>query len=194
MSDSSNRCNWAETHPLHIAYHDTEWGVPVHDERLLFEMLNLEGQQAGVSWLVILQKRKRYQELFLNFEAEKVVQLSDDYLEAALLDKGIIRNRLKVFSIRKNAEAFLKVQAEFGSFDHYLWDWVDGKPIQHAFKTKEEIPASTPLSERLAKDLKKRGFKFVGSTIIYAFMQGIGMVNDHTTDCFRYEVVREMGK
>lgn len=184
--NAMNRCPWADSHPLHKDYHDAEWGVPVHDDRLLFEFLNLEGAQAGVSWIVVLKKRERYQELFANFVAEEVAQFSDDRLEEILLDPGIIRNRLKVFGVRKNARAFLKVVEEFGSFDRYIWQFVDGQPKVNHYEKQEEVPAKTTDSDAMAKDLKKRGFTFAGSTICYAFMQAVGMVNDHLVSCFRY--------
>ena len=181
------RCQWVTDDPLYIEYHDTQWGVPLHDERELFEMLILEGAQAGLSWITVLKKRENYRKLFHNFEIDKVAAMTDAELEKILKDASIIRNKLKVFATRKNAIAGLKLIEELGSLDKYFWDWVDGKPIDNAFKKHEDIPASTPLSEKISKDLKKRGFTFVGPTIIYAYMQSIGMVNDHTTDCFRYE-------
>ena len=181
------RCQWVTDDPLYIEYHDTQWGVPLHDERELFEMLILEGAQAGLSWITVLKKRENYRKLFHNFDIHKVAKMTDAELEKILKDASIIRNKLKVFATRKNAIAGLKVIEEVGSLDKYFWDWVDGKPIDNAFEKHEDIPASTPLSEKISKDLKKRGFTFVGPTIIYAYMQSIGMVNDHTTDCFRYE-------
>ena len=181
------RCQWVTDDPLYIEYHDTQWGVPLHDERELFEMLILEGAQAGLSWITVLKKRENYRKLFHNFDIHKVAKMTDAELEKILKDASIIRNKLKVFATRKNAIAGLKVIEEMGSLDKYFWDWVDGKPIDNAFEKHEDIPASTPLSEKISKDLKKRGFTFVGPTIIYAYMQSIGMVNDHTTDCFRYE-------
>jgi DNA-3-methyladenine glycosylase I len=189
MTREPKRCGWCAGHDLHIEYHDAEWGVPVHDDRHLFEMLNLEGAQAGVSWLVVLKKRPHYQKVFANFEAEKVVRFTDKKLEKLLLDPGIIRNRLKVFGVRENARAFLEVQSEYGSFNDYIWQFVDGKPIVNKWKTSKQVPGKTEVSDTMSKDLKKRGFKFIGSTICYAFMQGVGMVNDHTTDCFRYKQV-----
>lgn len=180
------RCEWVSDDPLYIDYHDNEWGKPVHDDQHLFEMLILEGAQAGLSWITVLKKRERYREVFYKFEIEKVAAMTDEELQELLTDTGIIRNKLKVFGTRKNAVAALKVIEEFDSLDSYLWNWVNGSPIINHFKTLDEIPAQTPLSEKISKDLKKRGFTFVGPTIIYAFMQAIGMVNDHTTDCFCY--------
>lgn len=181
------RCEWVTQDPLYLDYHDNEWGVPLHDDRALFEMLILEGAQAGLSWLTVLKKRAHYKKVFHNFDVQKVAKMTDDQLENLLLDPGIIRNRLKVFGTRKNALATLKLIEETGSLDHYLWSWVDHKPMINSFKSLSEVPSSTPLSDLISKDLKKRGFTFVGSTIIYAFMQAIGMVNDHTTDCFCYK-------
>jgi len=189
MAAKKKRCSWSESHDLHIEYHDAEWGVPVYDDRLLFEMLNLEGAQAGVSWLTVLQKRPHYQKLFANFEAKKIVRFTDAKLEKFLTDPGIIRNRLKVYAVRSNAEAFLKVQKEYGSFSDYIWQFVDGDPIINRWRTQKQVPAKTDISDVMSKDLKKRGFKFVGSTICYAYMQGVGMVNDHTVNCFRYDQV-----
>ena len=180
------RCEWAGTEPLYVAYHDDEWGVPVHDDRELFEMLILEGAQAGLSWSTILNKRVNYQRVFDNFEPEIVAAYDDAKVEALLADPGIVRNRLKVESAIRNAQAFLQVQAEFGSFDAYIWGFVNGAPIVNAWKTMREIPAKTPESEAMSKDLKKRGFNFVGPTICYAFMQSVGLVNDHAVVCFRY--------
>lgn len=189
MVKTIKRCSWCESSDLDRHYHDTEWGVPVHDDQHLFEMLILEGAQAGVSWHVVLQKRAHYKKLFANFDYKKLAKISDAKLESALLDPGIIRNRLKVFSIRTNAIAFLGVQKEFGSFDEYIWQFVDGKPIVNRRRSMKEVPSKTTESEAMSKDLKKRGFKFIGSTICYAYMQGIGMVNDHQVSCFRYKQV-----
>jgi DNA-3-methyladenine glycosylase I len=180
-----NRCTWAQE-DISIAYHDQEWGVPVHDDRMLFEMLILEGAQAGLSWITILKKRENYRRAFDNFNVRKIVRYDSRKIEKLLTDPGIVRNRLKVESTVKNAKAFLAAQKEFGSFDAYIWSFVGGKPIQNRRKSLKEIPARTPESDAMSKDLLKRGFKFVGSTICYAFMQAVGMVNDHTTDCFRY--------
>jgi DNA-3-methyladenine glycosylase I len=186
-----HRCNWCESDELYKQYHDKEWGVPCYDDKKLFEFLILEGAQAGLSWITILKKRKGYQTAFADFDVSKVAKFNDKKLEQLLLSPTIIRNRLKIFSARSNAIAFIKIQQEFGSFSDYLWDFVDNKPINNHFKSLTDVPATTSMSDKISKDLKKRGFKFVGSTIIYAYMQAIGMVNDHTTDCFRYLQVRE---
>lgn len=172
---------------FYAEYHDHQWGVPVHDDRLLFEMLILEGAQAGLSWETILKRRDEYHKAFYNFDVEKVAGMSDTQLDALHKDSGIIKNRLKIYSTRKNAQAFIKIQKEFGSFDAYVWQFVGGKPIVNSWQKFEDLPASTKESEALSKDLKKRGMSFVGPTIIYAFMQAVGMVNDHLTDCWRYE-------
>ena len=182
---TQSRCAWPKTQ-LDIDYHDHEWGVPVHDERKLFEFLTLEGAQAGLSWHTILQKRPRYREVFDGFDAEKIVQYDDVKVASLLADAGIVRNRLKIAATINNARQFLEVQAQFGSFDVYLWRFVDGCPIVNHWRTHTEIPAKTAHSDAMSKDLSKRGFKFVGSTICYAMMQAIGMVNDHTVDCYRY--------
>ncbi len=189
MRKPVKRCSWCESNDLDRHYHDTEWGVPVHDDRLLFEMLILEGAQAGVSWNVVLQKREHYKKVFANFDAKKVSRFTDAKLEKILLDPGIIRNRLKVFSVKTNAIAFLQVQKEFGSFDKYIWQFVGGKPKNHRRKSMKEVPSQTEESVAMSKDLKKRGFKFIGSTICYAYMQGVGMVNDHPVSCFRHSMV-----
>lgn len=180
------RCSWAAT-PLSIAYHDLEWGTPLHDDQVLFEFLVLEGAQAGLSWETILRKRPAYRQAFDQFDPTLVAAYGEAQVTALLANAGIIRNRLKITSAIHNARAFLQVQVEYGSFDAYLWRFVDGRPAQNAWRTMGEIPATTPLSDAISKDLKQRGFSFVGSTICYAFMQAIGMVNDHTVDCFRYE-------
>jgi DNA-3-methyladenine glycosylase I len=179
------RCAWPKTE-LDIAYHDSEWGVPVHDDRLLFEFLILEGAQAGLSWSTVLKKRENYRQAFDQFEARKIAAYDQKKVAALLADAGIIRNRLKVSSAIDNAKSFLVVQKEFGSFDRYLWRFVGGKPIQNQRKALKEIPPRTPESDAMSKDLSRRGFRFVGSTICYAFMQAVGMVNDHTVDCFRH--------
>lgn len=180
-----HRCAWPRT-PLDIAYHDAEWGVPVHDEHKLFEFLILEGAQAGLSWQTILQKRPRYREVFDGFDPAKVARYDDAKVAALLADAGIVRNRLKIAAAVINAQKFLQVQAEFGSFDAYLWRFVDGRPIINHWRSHSEVPAKTPVSDALSQELAKRGFKFVGSTICYAMMQAIGMVNDHTVDCYRH--------
>lgn len=182
------RCSWAPLdNPDYVQYHDEEWGVPVHDDHKLFEMLTLEGAQAGLSWSTILAKRATYRQAFANFDPMNVSRFSNKKVEQLLQNPGIVRNRLKVESTVSNAKAFLKIQQEYGSFDQYLWSFVNGTPIQNHFKKLSAVPAETPLSKQISKDLKKRGFRFVGPTIIYAFMQAIGMVNDHTVDCFRYQ-------
>ena len=183
------RCAWARGDPLYIDYHDTEWGVPQHDDRKLFEFLVLEGAQAGLSWLTILRKRANYREAFDNFDVGKVAAYDTRKLAELLSNKGIVRNRLKIEAAIQNARAFLALQKEFGSFDAYIWQFVGRKPKKNAWKTTGEIPPKTAESNLMSKDLIKRGFKFVGSTICYAFMQAIGMVNDHTVDCFRYHEV-----
>ncbi len=188
------RCGWA-TNELSIAYHDAEWGVPLHDDRGLFEFLILEGAQAGLSWDTILRKRDNYRNAFDNFNPAKVARYSEAKCAKLLLDEGIIRNRLKIASAVSNAKALLQVQKEFGSFDKYIWGFVGGKPLVNKFKDLGEVPAKTEVSDALSKDLKKRRFNFVGSTIMYAFMQATGIVNDHLTNCFRYEeVAREISE
>ena len=187
MSTPPQRCAWVPAdHPAYQRYHDQEWGVPVHDDRVHFEFLALEGAQAGLSWATILQKREGYRQTFHDFDPHKAAAMSDAELEAQLTNPAIVRHRLKVFSVRKNARVFLQIQQAFGSFDAYVWAFVGGKPQVNRWKTLAEIPARTEESDLLAKDLKKRGMSFVGSTIIYAYMQAVGLVNDHTTDCFRY--------
>lgn len=180
------RCAWCLGSQAYIEYHDREWGVPVHDDRIFFEFLILEGAQAGLSWSTILNKRDNYKRIFADFDPIKVARFSQDKIEKALLDPGIVRNRLKVEGTVKNAKAFLAVQQEFGSFDAYVWKFVGGKPIQGKRSALNKVPASTPESDSLSKDLKKRGFTFVGTTIMYAFMQATGLVNDHMADCHRH--------
>lgn len=185
------RCSWSEgSFEAYVKYHDEEWGMPVHDDSKHFEFLILEGAQAGLSWATILKRRAGYRNAFANFDAKIVAKYSQEKVEELLLDVGIIRNRLKVQGAVVNAQKFLDVQKEFGSFDKYIWDFVDGKPIINKRQSMSEVPATTKESDALSKDLKKRGFKFVGSTIMYAHMQACGLVNDHTTDCFRYEEVK----
>ena len=183
-----NRCAWARNE-LAIRYHDEEWGVPVHDDRTLFEFLILEGAQAGLSWDIILKKREHYRKVFDKFDASKVARYGAQKVKQLLADPGIVRNRLKIASAIRNAESFLAVQKEFGSFDAYLWQFVGGKPKVNARRSLKEVPARTAESDAMSKDLLKRGFKFVGSTICYAMMQAVGMVNDHTVDCFRHAAV-----
>ena len=181
------RCGWAGTQPWMVDYHDREWGAPLHDDRALFEFLILEGAQAGLSWDTILRKRENYRRAFDNFDPRGVAAYGPEKVAALLADAGIIRNRLKINAAIRNAGLFLRVQEEFGSFDAYVWGFVGGRPKVNTFRSLSELPASTPESDALSKDLKKRGFTFVGSTICYAFMQATGMVNDHTVDCFRYK-------
>ena len=183
------RCPWAGPDPLYITYHDTEWGVPLHDDQKLFEFLILEGAQAGLSWLTVLKKRPHYLQVFDRFDPERVAAYDATKVELLCNDPGIIRNRLKIEATISNAAAFLKIQAAFGSFDAYIWQFVNGKPIRNSWQNLSQIPAKTQESESMSKDLKQRGFKFVGPTICYAFMQAVGMVNDHTVDCFRYSRV-----
>ena len=184
------RCAWGDSHPLYLPYHDTEWGVPLHNDRRLFEMLVLEGAQAGLSWLTILKKRRAYQQAFDQFDPHKVARYDKRKVMQLLDNDGIIRNRLKITSAINNARRFLDLQEEFGSFDRYIWQLVDGRPIQNAWKKPSQIPTRTTESDALSKDLKVRGFTFVGSTICYAHMQATGMVNDHLVDCFRYPLIR----
>ena len=182
---NQTRCSWAKT-PIEIDYHDQEWGVPLHDDRKLFEFLILEGAQAGLSWVTILKKREAYRQAFAGFEIAKVARFRQAKVDSLLLNAGIVRNRLKIASAIRNAKATLVVQKEFGSLDAYLWQFVDGEPIRNAWETMRQVPATSEESDAMSRDLKKRGFNFVGSTICYALMQAVGMVNDHTTDCFRY--------
>lgn len=189
-----NRCDWAGSEPLHIAYHDLEWGVPQHDDRALFEMLVLEGAQAGLSWSTILRKRDNYRQAFDNFDPGKVAKYQAGKVADLLKDEGIVRNRLKIEAAIQNAKALLLVQREYGSFDQYIWGFVGGKPIINQWKTLREIPAQTPESQAMSKDLKARGFKFVGPTICYAFMQAVGMVNDHVVYCFRHSDLKALSK
>ena len=186
----AKRCHWA-TNELNIPYHDEEWGVPLHNDRALFELLILEGAQAGLSWDTVLMKRPRYREVFDGFDVEKVARYDKKKVRELLKDAGIIRNKLKIAATISNAQAFLKVQEEFGSFDAYIWRFVDGKPKQNAWKAHKHVPAKTAESDAMSKDLQKRGFRFVGSTICYAFMQATGMVNDHLVSCYRYEELKQ---
>jgi DNA-3-methyladenine glycosylase I len=182
-----NRCVWAGSDPLYRAYHDAEWGVPLHDDRALFEFLILEGAQAGLSWITILKKRENYRAAFDNFDATRVARYDANQIESLLQNPGIVRNRLKVQSAVVNAQKFIEVQQEFGSFDAFVWRFVGSKTKQNAWRSLAEVPASTAESDAMSRELKRRGFKFVGSTICYAFMQATGMVNDHTTDCYRHK-------
>jgi len=186
------RCAWAGGSQLYLDYHDYEWGVPVHDDRKLFEMLILEGAQAGLSWSTILNKRQGYRQAFDNFEPELVARYDEHKTAELLANPGIVRNRLKVASAIENARAFLTIQEQYGSFDAYLWQFVGGKPVQNSWRTLSELPASTAISDTLSKTLRKAGFRFVGSTICYAFMQAVGMVNDHITPCFRWSEIAHL--
>lgn len=189
---SPQRCAWAASNPIFYPYHDEEWGVPSHDDRHLFEMLILEGAQAGLSWATILKKRRNYRKAYDNFDAAKIARYPPRKVAALVADEGIVRNRLKVAASIGNARAFLAAQKEFGSFDAYVWKFVSGKPRQNAWESLKQLPARTAESDAMSRDLQKRGFRFVGSTICYAYMQAVGMVNDHTTDCFRRRVVARM--
>ena len=190
--NEKQRCPWCGHDPLYVAYHDDEWAVPVHDDRLLFEFLTLEGAQAGLSWLTILKKRDSYRQAFDAFACERVAQYSGHDVTRLLADAGIVRNRLKIESTIRNARGVLEIQNEWGSLDAYLWRYVDGVPQQNMWKSMAAVPAKTKTSDRMSTDLKKRGFTFVGSTICYAFMQAVGMVNDHTTDCFRHREIKKL--
>jgi DNA-3-methyladenine glycosylase I len=190
----AERCWWCGDDPLYVAYHDQEWGVPVHDDRKLFEFLVLEGAQAGLSWITILRKREAYRRAFASFDVEKVARYTPKKIQSLLLDAGIVRNRLKIESAVKNARAFIAVQEEHGSFSRYQWQFVGGQPVVHRFLGKGQIPARTAESDAFSKALKKRGFSFVGSTILYAHMQAVGMVNDHVTGCFRHAQLSKKSK
>ena len=187
---TKTRCTWCEgLFDAYVAYHDDEWGTPVHDDQELFEFLVLEGAQAGLSWATILKRREGYRKAFSNFDIQKVVKYNEDKIQDLLQDEGIIRNQLKIRSVVNNAMRFIEIQNEFGSFDKYIWSFVNHQPIVNHWKNMNEVPATSPESDLLSKDLKRRGFKFVGSTIMYAYMQACGLVNDHTTDCFRYKLL-----
>ena len=186
----TNRCEWCGIDPLYVKYHDDEWGIPLHDDHGLFELLILEGAQAGLSWSTILRKREGYRKAFDNFDARKISQYSEMDVSRLLANSEIIRNRLKINATITNARAFLETQEQFGSFDHYIWQFVNGRPIQNSWEKLTDIPSSTPESEAMSKDLQRRGFKFVGTTICYAFMQAVGMVNDHVVGCFRHKELR----
>ena len=187
---NKTRCGWSTSDSLYIKYHDTEWGVPCHNDRKLFEMLILEGFQAGLSWITILKKRKNFKRAFDNFDPKKILKYDSKKINSLLKDEGIIRNKLKVNAAIINAQCFLEVKKEFGSFDKYIWEFVGGTPIINKRKNLKEVPPKTIESDAMSKDLKKRGFKFIGSTICYAFMQATGMVNDHISDCFRYKELK----
>lgn len=187
-----SRCSWCGDDPLYIKYHDEEWGVPVRDDQTLFEFLLLEGAQAGLSWITVLRKREAYRALFDGFDANKIARFTDARLDRLLQNPAIIRNRLKVYGARTNARAFLRVQEETGSFGDYIWNFIDGTPVQNYWMSPEQIPANTALSDTISRDMKQRGFTFVGSTIVYAHMQATGMVNDHITDCFRHRQCRRL--
>ncbi len=186
---NKNRCTWCGNDPLYVEYHDTEWGVPVYDDDKLFEFLILETFQAGLSWITVLRKRENFRKAFDNFDYKIIANYSEKKYGELLQDAGIIRNKLKIKATITNAQNFMKIQKEFGSFSDYIWSFTNGKPIKNSFENLSEAPATTELSDKLSKDLKKRGFKFIGSTVIYAHMQATGMVNDHMTDCFRYDEV-----
>ena len=188
------RCEWCGEDSLYIAYHDHEWGVPVHDDQLLFEFLVLEGAQAGLSWITVLRKRENYRKAFDSFDIEQVAGYSEADVSRLLADAGIVRNRLKIESAIRNARGVLQLQEDFGSLDSFIWSYVDGISVQNEWKTLAELPVNTEISDRMSRDLKKRGFNFVGSTICYSFMQAVGMVNDHTTDCFRYGEIKKIAR
>lgn len=192
MMVEKKRCHWLNDDPVYIKYHDEEWGVPIHDEKKLFEFLILEGAQAGLSWITVLKRREGYRKCFDNFDAKKISQYNDAKKAALLADERIIRNRLKVDAAIQNAKSYLAIKKEMGSFSDYLWSFVNGKPICNDLKSGTSIPATSPESDAMSKDLKKRGFKFVGSTICYAFMQAVGMVNDHPVTCFRHKQVKKL--
>jgi DNA-3-methyladenine glycosylase I len=189
MNENPTRCEWPGSDPLYVAYHDEEWGVPLHDDVRLFEFLTLEGAQAGLSWITILRKRDHYRRVFAGFDPARVARFRAARIERLLDDPGIVRNRLKVEATVSNAQHFLEVQQEFGSFDRFLWNFVDGAPVQNRWRQLAEIPANTDTSDALSRELKRRGFKFVGSTICYALMQAVGMVNDHVVDCYRHHEI-----
>ena len=191
-AETQKRCAWSNNDKLYIKYHDKEWGVPVHNDRKLFEFLILEGFQAGLSWFTILKKRENFRKAFDNFDFNKIAKYDKKKINVLLKDAGIIRNRLKIEAAVTNAKAFIETRKEFGTFDKYIWSFTDGKPIQNKFESLKKIPAKTKLSDKISDDLKKRGFKFVGSTIVYAHMQATGMVNDHTVDCFRHKEIQEL--
>ena len=189
-----HRCGWCAGDPLYEKYHDEEWGVPVYDDTLLFEFLTLETFQAGLSWITVLRKRENFRKAFDHFDYKKIARYDEAKFETLMQDAGIIRNRLKIKAAISNAQAFIKVQEAFGSFSNYIWGFTDGKPVQNRLKDYRNAPANTPLSDAISKDLKKRGFKFVGTTVMYAHMQATGMVNDHELSCFRYEAIKRLAR
>ena len=191
VANNVNRCEWCGDEDIYIKYHDKEWGVPVHSDRKLFEFLILEGAQAGLSWITVLKKRKAYREAFDNFDFNKIAKYKEAKIQSLLKNAGIIRNQLKIRATVKNAKAYILIRKEFGTFNKYIWQFTDGQTIQNKWKTLKEIPAETAISQQMSKDLKKRGFTFVGPTICYAFMQAIGMVNDHVVDCYRYDELKK---
>ena len=191
-TEEIKRCEWVGNDPLYIVYHDKEWGVPLYDDQRLFEFLILETFQAGLSWITVLKKRENFRKAFDDFDYRKVAMYDESKVQSLLADAGIIRNQLKIRAAISNASAFVRIQEEYGSFMDYIWAFVDGKPIDNGFRHINEIPSKTELSDRISKDLKKKGFKFVGSTVVYAHMQATGMVNDHTTDCFRYKELQKL--
>ncbi|MBY9009716.1 MAG: DNA-3-methyladenine glycosylase I [Candidatus Lokiarchaeota archaeon] len=180
------RCKWADYNELMKEYHDKEWGTPQHNDKMLYELLILEGMQAGLSWNTVLQKRDNFKKAFDNFDYNKIIRYEEEKIEELMQNEGIIRNRLKILSVISNAKSFIKIQEVFGSFNKYIWDFVDNKSVHNSWKKLEDLPSNTELSNRISKDMKKRGFKFIGTTIIYSFLQAIGVINDHTTNCFRY--------
>ena len=190
--EKTNRCSWAGEKPIYIKYHDEEWGVPVHNDQKFFEFFCLESQQAGLSWITVLNKRESYKRLFYNFNVLKVSKMSDSEIENLLLDKSIIRNRLKLYSIRNNAVFFLEIQKEYGSFNDYIWSFVNGKTIHNNVLNINDIQTKNEISDKLSKDLKQKGFKFIGTTICYAFMQATGLINDHVKTCFRYNEIKNL--
>lgn len=187
---TKNRCVWCKDDPLYVAYHDKEWGVPIYDDQLLFEFLILEGMQAGLSWITVLKKRDAFRSAFLNFDAKKIAKFDTRKVNSLLNDAGIIRNKLKINAAIQNANAYLQIKKEWKSFSDYIWHFVDGEPIQNSWNNFKQVPAKTDISDSMSKEMKKHGFKFVGSTICYAFMQAVGMVNDHTVDCFRHKMLK----
>ncbi len=190
----NQRCGWCGDDPLYVSYHDQEWGVPIYDDHTLFEFLLLEGAQAGLSWITVLRKREGYRRAFDGFDFQKIARYSDKKLNSLMIDEGIVRNRLKIFGARQNAIAFIQTQKEHGSFSEYIWSYVDGKPIVNQVKRTQDVVPKNDLSDAISKDLKKKGFKFVGSTITYAFLQAAGLVNDHAVDCFRYEDCQKLAQ